>query len=283
MTNPTVEIAVVREGRKEVQRVYGGNTVYLNNGAEFELCIKNPTTHVIGAKINFNGDKNVNQLIVLRPGEKIWLDRHILEQKKLKFDAYLVDNDSSTANAIRDNGSLCVEFYKEYKRSSNPLIIREKEYVPYIPYQPYIPYNPYPNPWIQPWNPFPIITYCSSGNVGTSNNVMTGVKPAHDGAPANDVNYSANINYINNECKNVSNSEQIETGRVEMGDNSNQSFTNACYEFDILPFHTVDMKMLPLSQKPITVSDIKLYCSKCSRRQRRSEVYCPKCGTKYDG
>jgi hypothetical protein len=59
-------------------------TVYLNNGDEFEIELFNPTISKVMAKIDLNGI-SIGPGVVLRPGERVFLERYINEAKKFLF------------------------------------------------------------------------------------------------------------------------------------------------------------------------------------------------------
>lgn len=85
---------------------------YLQKGQEFQLELFNPTTNSILAKIFLNGNAISQGGLVLRPGERVFLDRYIDVAKKFLFDTYEVGNTSEIKKAIEDNGDFKVEFYK---------------------------------------------------------------------------------------------------------------------------------------------------------------------------
>ena len=99
---------------KNKQRVkQNGDIIYLKNGDEFELELYNPTTEVILATILINGNP-IGSGIVLRPAERVFLDRYPDEPKKFIFDTYEVDgNSTSVMKAIENNGKITVSFSKE--------------------------------------------------------------------------------------------------------------------------------------------------------------------------
>ena len=109
-TDPTV---FVTKNRQRVKQ-YGNNTVYLNDGDEFELELFNPTPNKLLAKISLNGN-SIGNGIVLRPGERVFLERYIEESKKFIFETYHINpEDSGAKEAIKFNGIVDVEFYSEY-------------------------------------------------------------------------------------------------------------------------------------------------------------------------
>lgn len=89
------------------------DTVYLENGDEFEIELFNPTQNKVLAKIELNG-VSIGSGIILRPGERVFLERYLNEPKKFKYETYFVDgNDASVESAIQRNGDVIVSFYNE--------------------------------------------------------------------------------------------------------------------------------------------------------------------------
>lgn len=91
---------------------------------------------------------------------------------------------------------------------------------------------------------------------------------------SNDMTYTSNINCNLN--------DELETGRVEKGNNSNQNLEKVEIEFKTTPFLTQYMKLMPESQaKTYESTEIRNYCHQCGYRIRnKSWLYCPKCGNK---
>jgi rubrerythrin len=76
--------------------------------------------------------------------------------------------------------------------------------------------------------------------------------------------------------------KEIETGRIEKGSNSNQSFTYDYTQFNSWNTWKSDWKILPNSQKPVVIEDIKVFCTECgTKRKKDSHKFCPICGTKF--
>ena len=89
------------------------DTVYLNNGDEFEIELYNPTQNKVLAKIELNG-KSIGNGIVLRPGERVFLERYLDEAKKFLFETYVVNgNNKEVQESIAKNGDVVVKFYDE--------------------------------------------------------------------------------------------------------------------------------------------------------------------------
>ena len=74
-------------------------------------------------------------------------------------------------------------------------------------------------------------------------------------------------------------STTIETGRINEGENSNQTFTYSSNSFKDKSVYSLDYQILPISLKPY--EGIKTYCSECGTKIRHQNwKYCTNCGTK---
>jgi rRNA maturation endonuclease Nob1 len=78
----------------------------------------------------------------------------------------------------------------------------------------------------------------------------------------------------------VRSKKSIETGRVEKGDTSKQSFTNSYQDFKYNTCHEIGFKILPLSTKNKTTQDIRQYCTECGTKTKTNFKFCPSCGNK---
>lgn len=245
----TAPIAFVTKGRQRVKQ-YNNDTVYLNNGDEFEIELYNPTTNKVLAKIELNG-LSLGSGIVLRPGERVFLERHLNESKKFLFETYEVDgNNPNVQKAIANNGKVSVMFYYEkmfYDYGSS------WAYTTSWPHSnPTITYGGYSNP-----------TFSSGGTV--------------HGQGTSEVNcFYASLGSLNPPSK------SIETGRVEKGSQSNQSFTYDNTSFNTWWSWKSEWIILPTSRKPIEARDLKVFCTNCGAKQKKHTFkFCPNCGTKY--
>jgi hypothetical protein len=105
---------VITSNRNEL-KVYQGNTVYLNDGDNFELRFFNPLPEKIGVEINFNGITKGDGYLVLNPGQDLILDRFLDEQRKMLFETYVINGDNKEAvEAIAKNGIITFNFFKEH-------------------------------------------------------------------------------------------------------------------------------------------------------------------------
>jgi hypothetical protein len=74
-----------------------------------------------------------------------------------------------------------------------------------------------------------------------------------------------------------------ETGRIEKGSNSNQSFVYDDTTFNSWTSWRTTWKILPDSQRPRESHDLKCFCPNCGAKQKKyTHKFCPICGTKYE-
>lgn len=110
--NPTVHLAI-NKGRV---KKYGKNksipSYYLENKQEFQIELYNPTQGNILTTIKLN-DNPISGGLIIRAGERIFLDRYLDSNKKFLFDTYEVENKKSAQKAIELNGDIEVAFFKE--------------------------------------------------------------------------------------------------------------------------------------------------------------------------
>jgi hypothetical protein len=285
--NSTVPAAFVTKGRQRVKQF--GDTVYLNNGDEFELELFNPTNNKVLAKINLNG-KSLGSGIVLRPGERVFLERYLEEARKFLFETYVVDGaDSNVKEAIRLNGRVDVEFFDEM-----------------------VTHNVYQGSsitWSNPsWNPS-WTNYNGSGGWGgstlTSGN-SSHVKGMNFERSANDALYETKSFSgpksrrspvmdsmetsqmflcscsLHSDLEMPASPQPLETGRVEKGSQSYQGFTTDSTQFNSYYSWKTTWNIKPDSQRPIVIEDVKVFCTGCGKRRRKSsDAFCSKCGTKF--
>jgi len=266
-TVPTAHIAVNKSRLKLYNKDGDMPTFYLQKGQEFQIEIFNPTSDVILAKIHLNGKAISQGGLVLNPGQRVFLDRYFDVAQKFLFDTYEVANTEEVKKAIENNGDLKVEFYKEQHFVATPN-------------------------WVQPvWTYRPWVTYISSPIIGTTtglNLTSTNTNTAFlcSGNITN-TSYDSKLSF-SNDLDSIRNtprsrkSKSIETGRVEKGSYSSQEFKTVSKSFEPLPFHTVEYKLLPASQKINTVDDVnvKRYCTNCGHKLGKTDKFCGQCGTK---
>jgi hypothetical protein len=114
--------AYITKDRKRLKQ--NGQNVYLKNGDEFELELFNPLSNTVLAKIKLDGSYISGGGIVLKPGQRVFLERYLDDPRKFKFETYEVDGTSNEVlDAIAGNGDVVIDFFDEYKQPvwNNPI------------------------------------------------------------------------------------------------------------------------------------------------------------------
>ena len=110
---PTANLAVNKSRIKIYNKEGEMPTYYLQSGQEFQIELFNPTTDVVLAKIILNGNPISQGGLVLKPGQRVFLERYLDVAKKFLFDTYEVANTNEAKEAIENNGDFKVEFFRE--------------------------------------------------------------------------------------------------------------------------------------------------------------------------
>ena len=244
--SPTANIAVKRNRLKQY-----GETVYLKTGTHFEIELFNPKTVKVLAKIFLDGIEISSAGIVIKPGQRVFLERWIDEPKKFLFETYEVDQTSSSAKeAIALNGRVRVQFYEQ--------LVTPRFYPSYgLNSEPVVGLNNHIT-----W------TYDSSNQPVYGGSTQTNITSFSNDVIGNNTSIYTSMNFM-------------ETGRAEKGESSNQTFDNDSDSYDSWTCNTVHIQILPESQKPVEVKEIRNYCTDCGSRLKKSSwKFCPTCGTK---
>ena len=275
--------AYITKDRKRLKQF--GQTVYLNNGDEFELELFNPSSTTVLAKIKLDGSYISGGGIVLKPGQRVYLERYLDDPRKFKFETYEVDGTSNEVlDAIAGNGDVVIDFFDEYKQ-------------------------PVWNNNITYGGSFggPIHTYASNPftvNGGSSTFTTTNVNYSSTNTAGVNFNTTSvsntfagpNIRSKRGILKSKGNSRSevtmdslidnsensIETGRVEKGGSSDQSFKTVDKTFNHYTCSTSIWKILPVSQQVFEKQDLKVYCVNCGKKRKKdSDKFCSSCGNKF--
>ena len=265
-SNKLARIAINKSCLKEYSTSLSERTVYLNNGSEFQIQLFNPHNYKIACRISIDGKEFPNQ-IMLKPGQRIWLERYIDIAKKFKFSTYEVEaNNKQVDSAIRDNGVVSIKFYAEDRNCAS--IIK------YVTDSPIIRDTIYDC----------FTTDTVKLNNCVSNSLSSNINALYNNSSITNSNYSISQELgINTAVSTTAVNKSVkETGRVEEGSYSNQSL-NYSYgdRFLSYPFAIETIKILPMSEKTYTAGDLKkIYCHNCGRKLKTKYKFCPFCGTK---
>ena len=239
------------KGRKSIKN----GKVYLKDSEEFQIELFNPLSECVLADIKLNGQPISKTGLVLKPGQRFYLDCFIDDNKKFIFSTYEVEQTLESLNAINNNGKLEVFFYKEsvvsvrnWRDRFNTVII--ERYYPSYPTYPYWTTTPYYG--------------TNTGNIGT------GIGTTTIGTTTNSFNtYGSNVNLTGsatttgsytlgnnamtqlNSTSNIPIAGSLETGRIERGETSKQKFKEVDMDFDNYHISSVLLEMLPESRKPV--------------------------------
>lgn len=250
-------------GRKSIKK----GKVFLKDKEPFEIELFNPLQDSVLADIKLNGKSISKSGLVLKPGQRFYLDCFIDNQKKFIFNTYEIDsNDEESVKATEKNGLLEVFFYKEEVitlsnwKSKFDRIIVEKFYYPYNPYP---SYPTHPTIWYSN-NSGTSDLKLNSSSISDSNNTLT-TNAMY--SSSNNTSYTSNVDLSNlniGNSINVMSVNSMETGRVEKGEKSSQEFTEIDMDFENHYISSTIIEIIPDSRKPLETKDLKRKKSKSS-------------------
>ena len=232
--------------KKSRLKVYNGHLVFLNDKDNFEFELHNPKQKSVLVKVKLNGEYISTSGVVLKPGQRVFLERFLDSNNKFEFSTYEVNNTSENRSAIDLNGDVRIEFYDEQTSRNNFALSSRTIYGNGIVYGSstgdYIPH-------------FGTIISTNGG-----------------------VGYSTTTSTYN--TSNATYTSSIDTGRIERGKKSSQDFTNSYQEFNYHTSHEVNFKIQPSITKNKTTEDIRQYCTECGTKTKTNFKFCPSCGNK---
>jgi hypothetical protein len=270
--------AYITKDKKRLKQV--GQNVYLKNGDEFQLELFNPSTNTVLSKIKLDGNYISGGGIVLKPGQRIFLERYLDDARKFKFETYEVDGTSNEVlDAISGNGDVVIDFFDEYKQ---PVWTNNISYCGGSFGGPIHTYSTNTGGSIQTHTHTTNtggVTFTTNGFAGSTtgtasySTLTAGISSAMFNTSSGNLNISG---------KKEVTMDSLETGRVEKGGKSDQSFQTVNKSFNHYACSTSVWKILPESQKQYDNKDLKVYCGNCGTKKRRdSHLFCPHCGEKY--
>jgi len=229
-------------------KIYQDSQIYLKDGDQFEIELFNGETTEVLAKIWLNDELISTSGLILKPGQRFYLDRYIDTNNKFKFSTYDVEDSNAAREAIQHNGKVKVQFFR-------------KQQVTQLWQQPHVTWPNINEPlipnWQQPWYVGDNTGSPQFGDVTFTTN-------------------SINVSY-------TTTMDSFETGRVDKGEASNQSFESVNMDFDSFAFQTSEYVILPKSTQPVEAKNLRNYCGNCGTRIRKqSWKFCPSCGEALD-
>ena len=271
--------SLLKEFKKTDNNGVNERVVYLEDEDEFQIQIFNDQETEIGAKIFVNDELIGNTLLVIRPGERVWLDRYLDRALKFKFKTYEVNGNSrDVQRAIRNNGVVKVMLYRKQK---------EYNYVYSDWTRPLFKMEEYPT--------YPQIYYCNEPSfsvsscdlsLGNANYYCGAVDAVASSISTGEYSTSTFTTTTKSDINNTivkPLSKKIETGRISEGGHSDQEFDYVDMSFESFAFDTETIHILPKSTKPTKATDLqKVYCPNCGRKLKTKFNYCPYCGEKLD-
>ena len=259
--------------KKSRLKVYNGHIVFLNDKDNFEFELHNPKQKSVLVKVKLNGEYISTSGVVLKPGQRVFLERFLDSNNKFEFSTYEVKDTSENRSAIDLNGDIRIEFYDEQESRNNFYLTNRTIYGNGIVYG-----------------------SSTGGYVPQFGTVVTTTGGVTYGTTSLSTFNTSNTTYTSSVLRSKfdtsktllsgkpnslkKKSKSIETGRVEKGDESNQTFTNSYQEFNYHTSHEISFKIQPLSTKNKTTEDIRQYCTECGTKTKTNFKFCPSCGNK---
>ena len=263
--------------KKSRLKVYNGHVVFLNDKDNFEFEIHNPKQKSVLCKIKLNGEYISTAGIVLRPGQRVFLERFFDTNNKFEFSTYKVKNTSENRSAIDLNGDVLIEFYDE-----KPPVVNNFLYIGGNTHSRTIYDSPRSGDYIPQYG----TTLSTTGGVGygttsiSTQNLSNSTYTSSVSSNTFRSKFDTSNTLLNGRHKQPKKSKSIETGRVEKGAESNQTFTNSYEQFQYNTSLTIQFKIQPLSSKNINVEEIRQYCTECGTKMKSNYKFCPSCGNK---
>jgi len=220
-----------RQTRGRTKTYQPGSKIFLNDGEEFEIELHNPTTDNVKAEIEIDGKPIVEGGLVLRSGQRVYLECFPDSKKKFTFKTYEVENTKESKEATANNGRVSIKFYREHFIHnfwvSNNCWDRGTYITPNLYTSNY--------PYIAIAGTLFAQTGTTNLNTLTNHSVNTGI----DGMLSE--KYSSNI----------------ETGQVDGGQISTQNFGTTDMTFETWVLSSYSFQLLPMSHKPADVQEFK--------------------------
>lgn len=217
-----------RQTRGRTKVYQPGSKIYLNDNDEFEIELYNPTTYNVKAEIKLDGKSISGGGLVLRSGQRVYLECFPDSQKKFTFKTYEIEDSKESKQAISNNGRIEINFYRET-----------------------IHYNNWTNTFRtncfggaslnDTWNGG-ILDYSSTGELGFIPITSTALRSKSKTKLSRSLSTSK---------------DTLETGQVDGGADSNQCFESISMDFESWVLSSYSFQLLPISQRPVEAKTFK--------------------------
>lgn len=266
------------------------NRVYLKNGQQFQIFLKNFRGIPVMVELTINGETQ-EETIILDPQERIFLERYLSSNNKFKFNTYELS--AGLKKLIESKVELGVITARVYAVES---VYSDRDVK--ITNTPKVQH-------VVDWSTMPSY-YGGVAQFSTTEltNLYTAVAPIIGTTSAsryetktNNKNGSNFVGY--SYVKDHSNadmelSDQIlqevsaraEIGVIEKGAYSDQKF-EGCPDFrkgrllDAYTIHVYPVSIQASEEKKSSKIEGAIYCSVCGRKQKKGQLFCPADGTKF--
>lgn len=272
------------------------NRVYLKNGQEFQIFLKNYRGIPVMVELTINGETE-KETIILDPGERLFLERYLSTNNKFKFNTYKISNNVKKLieNNVKELGVITARVYSlQSVYSDTPVTSTTIPKVQYI-----VDY--FRQPVFNGYRSFQ--TFNNEQFMGTRSNISGYVSSSYTScnnmaSSLNNNEFQTYTSYcVNEDVESEKNSQnlakeklqevntQTEFGAIERGNYSDQKF-EGCPDFKkgmFLESYTIHIYPISAQSSEEKSNRIEgaIYCSVCGRKQKHGQKYCPADGTKF--
>ena len=108
--------------KKNRLKLYENKNHYLKSKTNFEIELFNPTNESVLAKIWLNDKLMSASGIIVKPGQRVYLERFLDTPEKFQFNVFEVDDVKETKAAREKNGLVKVSFFNKTVPLNNLLL-----------------------------------------------------------------------------------------------------------------------------------------------------------------
>ena len=273
------------------------NRVYLKNGQQFQIFLKNFRGIPVLVELSINGETQ-EESIILDPKERLFLERYLSSNNKFKFNTY--EMSAGLKKLIESKVELGVVTVKVYTLWS---VYADKEVKVSSPVLHQVDFSNQPTYgtgggtgdfFNSSINLSTFVTACSNPTTGSMGTYGTKCSSKSKGisSPNRLVNYSLSMdqNSIDRELAEEVYEEETHTkaeiGAIEKGEYSDQKF-EGCPDFrkgrflESYTIHVYPVSAQSSQEKKSSKIEGAVYCSVCGRKQKSGQKFCPADGTEF--